>query len=58
MKGGDIKLGGSSELLGTIMAGNNLETTGEPIIHGYIIALNNNDSSEAENIIGSSITVT
>ena len=38
-EGGDITLGASNEIFGTLLAGNHFDTAGDTAIHGYICAV-------------------
>lgn len=55
-KGGDISLNASSDVYGTILAGNNLKTIGDITVHGYISAAAQN-AVTTDNDLGGSTTV-
>lgn len=58
-EGGNITLGASTEIFGTVMAGDFLFTGGDTIIHGYISASGLGPAADgsAENSLGGSTTV-
>lgn len=51
-QGGDITLAASNELFGTVLAGNNLDTGGDTIVHGYISAAANGSGSGTNDLVG------
>lgn len=51
-KGGNITLAAANELFGTVLAGNNLVTGGDTIVHGYVSAAANAIGVGANNLAG------
>lgn len=55
--GGDIKLGASNVIYGTVLAGHYLETSGNTTVHGYVMAAAQGTSSTINNKIGAKTVI-
>lgn len=56
-KGGNITLGASNELFGTVLAGNYFDTMGDTTVHGYVTAAANTSIGSGSNDLGGKTTI-
>lgn len=56
-EGGNITLGASTVISGTVMAGNYLYTEGSTTVKGYVSASGHGDAGSGSNVLGSSTTI-